>query len=165
MCLPVHVKKQIYYSYIHTHLSYLNTVWGNTTQKELKSIQILQNRAIKHVYNFNFLKPTTEVYSESKILNFVNLKKCNLAKFMYKITNNLIKTEITPKLNQEIHNYSTRFAANYHIDHIRTNFGKYAVLREAIYIFNSLSTELKAVPHYDSFKLRVKKYFIDLQSI
>ena len=158
--IPLELKKQIYFAYIHSNLNYLNVIWGNANKGTINSIKILQNKAVKHVLNYHWLTPTKKIYAESGILNFINLKKCNLAKFMYKLKNNLIKSEVTPKLNSEIHNYSTRHATLYHIDPIRTNFGKFATLREAIHLYNSLPEYLKQSQNYYIFNKNIKNYYL-----
>ena len=87
---------------------------------------------------------------------------CN---FLYKTQNNLIKTEIVPKLNSEIHSYMTRNANKYHIDPFQTKFGKFAILREAIHVYNEIPSDIKKSPNLSMFKNKITNYFINLQCI
>jgi hypothetical protein len=127
-------------------------------------ILTLQNKAIKHTFILHYLTPTKTVYSTADILSFQNIKKYKLLKFIYKVKNNLIKADVIPKLNSEIHNYQTRSASNFHINSIRTNFGKFAVLREAIHLFNELPAHVKDVDNFLSFKSQIKSNLINSQN-
>ena len=83
---------------------------------------------------------------------FDTLRKINLAKFLYKLQNNLIKSDLTLTLNNEIHSYSTRIANSFRVDYARTNFGKFAVLREAIHLYNTIPNDIKIISQFDVFK-------------
>ena len=41
----------ICFGYIHSYLNYANIVWGSTYQTKLKSIHLLQKRAIRITFN------------------------------------------------------------------------------------------------------------------
>lgn len=161
--LPSKSKLLIYFSLIHSHLTYLNAIWGTAAKKYINPLQILQNKAIKHVYSWHFRTPTKYVYANCNILSFQNLKRFNLLKFIYKLKNGLIKSQIAPKLNNEIHNYQTRTSLLYHIDPIRTNFGKFAVLNEAIHLFNSIPKIIREEPQFNRYKILLKNYFLEEQ--
>jgi hypothetical protein len=149
---------------MHSHLNYLSAVWGNLAKKKyVKPLQILQNKAIKHIFLWNYRTPTYCVYAKSKILSFENLKKFNLLKFIYKTKHGLTKSNISPKLNREIHRYQTRNATLYHIDPVRTNFGKYAIINEAIHLFDSLPSNIREKLDYKIYKNVLKTYLLPLQ--
>ena len=41
----------IYLGYIHSYLNYANIVWGSTCQTKLKSVHLLQKRAMRIIFN------------------------------------------------------------------------------------------------------------------
>lgn len=59
----------LYFSYIYSHLIYLNKIWSAANNEEIKTIEIFQRKAVKCIYKFPNLKPTKEIYNE-KILPF-----------------------------------------------------------------------------------------------
>jgi ribonuclease P/MRP protein subunit RPP40 len=65
--LHCHIKKQIYFSFIQSHLNYLNMLWGAAAQIHIKCIKVLQNYASKSIFNLPYLEPTINVYNISKI--------------------------------------------------------------------------------------------------
>ena len=48
-CIPQSVRRVIYFSLIHSHLQYLNIVWGRAYQVHLQQLKVLQNKAIKNI--------------------------------------------------------------------------------------------------------------------
>ena len=162
--LPLSIKKQIYHSLIQSHLNYLNIIWGSAAKTNINCIKVLQNSAIKSVYKLHFLEPTLNVYKTAELPNFDSLRKINLAKFLYKLQHNMIKSDLTLTLNSEIHSYSTRISNSFRFDYARTNFGKFAVLREAIHLYNTIPNEIKIVMAFDNFKQAIKIYFLMMQN-
>ena len=96
--LPIAIKKQIYFSLIHSNIIYLNAIWGNTHMYLVKSIEMLQNRALKSVFDLPNIMPSITMYQTVKILNFRNMKFKNLCIFLYKLNNKLIKSNVDIKL-------------------------------------------------------------------
>jgi hypothetical protein len=162
--LTINIKKQIYFSFVQSHLNYLNIIWGSAAKTHIKCIKVLQNYAIKNIYNLNFWEPTTNIYKIANLPSLDTLRYINLAKFLYKLENNLIKSDLSLTLNNEIHNYATRISNIYRIDYARTNFGKYAILREAIHLYNSVPNNLKIANSLIAFKIKIKNYFLTLQN-
>ena len=162
--LPLTIKKQIYHSLIQSHLNYLNIIWGSAAKTHINCIKVLQNSAVKCVYKLHFLEPTVNVYKTAQLPNFDHLRKLNLAKFLYKLQHNMIKSDLTLTLNSEVHSYSTRISNSFRFDYARTNFGKFAVLREAIHLYNSIPNEIKMLMTFENFKHSIKIYFLTMQN-
>ena len=162
--LPTFIKKQIYYSFIQSHLNYLNIVWGAAAKTHLKCIKVLQNYAIKNICKLSYFEPTSNIYKIAKLPNFETIRKINLGKFLYKLHNNLIKSDLSLTLNSEVHSYSTRMSNSFRIDFARTNFGKFAVLQEAIQLYNLIPENIKTVENFCNFKKQIKLYFLSLQN-
>jgi hypothetical protein len=76
----------------------------------------------------------------------------------------MIKSDLCLTLNREVHAYSTRISNAYRIDFARTNFGKFAVLREAIHLYNTIPIEIKSARTINNFKTHIKKYFLQIQN-
>lgn len=45
--LPPQTKLALYYSYVHSHLSHLVSIWGYTIEELLNQLQVIQNKAIR----------------------------------------------------------------------------------------------------------------------
>ena len=162
--LPVSIKKQIYHAFVQSHINYLSILWGSAAKTHLQCIKVLQNQAIKCIYKLHYLESTDNTYKIAKLPNFDTIRKTSLAIFLFKLQNNMIKSELSLTLNSEIHSYSTRIANSYRVNYARTNFGKFAVLREAIHLYNSVPNDLKSITNLCQFKRCVKCFFLSQQN-
>jgi hypothetical protein len=161
--VPTSTKLRIYFSFVQSHLNYLNVIWGSAANIYLSNLKVLQNYALKNIYKLNFREPTLNVYRIANLPNLNTLRLINLAKFLYKLQNGMIKSDLSLTLNKEIHRYSTRISNAIRIDYARTNFGKFAVLREGIHLYNSIPNYIKEIPNFNSFKQNVRLYFLSKQ--
>ena len=58
--LPIHGKKILYFTQIHSHISYGLLVWGPMCSKQnLKKLQTMQNQCLKLITNKKFIGPHT----------------------------------------------------------------------------------------------------------
>ena len=75
---PFTILKIIYYSLIASHLNYCSVVYLNTFWKNIKPLQVLQNRAIRILGNFLHRPSKRENVSKTKTLFlFLNLLDLN----------------------------------------------------------------------------------------
>jgi Reverse transcriptase (RNA-dependent DNA polymerase) len=61
--LPLRQKKLVYDTLLQTHLSYMVGVWGLSSWSSLSNIQVLQNRALRNVYNLKSRENRVRMYS------------------------------------------------------------------------------------------------------
>ena len=109
--LPTRIMKTLYYSFFYSHLQYGVLLWGSsTTAENINRICVMQKKAIRIVTNSNYNDHTAPLFKELNILNIDDIIKVELAKYMYKFTNNILPLELTKflKRGNEIHGYATR---------------------------------------------------------
>lgn len=82
--LPETQLMQVYYSYIHSHLTYLLPIWGFTASQRMLAVQRIQNKAIKIIRGLPILTSTTSLYSP-KLLPFTKLAEFHSILLIYKI--------------------------------------------------------------------------------
>ena len=71
--LPKQCLKTLYYSLIHSHLSYGILVWGNASQPALRQTTLLQKRAIRLINNAKYNSHTDPLFRSS------HTKTCRLS--------------------------------------------------------------------------------------
>ena len=86
----------VYYSLVHTHLSYGITIWVSTCKSHFEKLSSLQNKAIRAVGGAKWNESSSPLYYKFKVLKFHDIYKYEFAKFMYHVQN---KTLPTPLLN------------------------------------------------------------------
>ena len=73
--LSIKSLKLLYNAFILPNLSYCITIWGNTYKSNINRIIILQNRAIRAIYNLQNRINTDEFYNSLNILKFKDICK------------------------------------------------------------------------------------------
>jgi len=82
--------KQIYFSMVHSHLSYGVIIWGSTYKSYFSQLISLQNKAVKIISNTSWNKNLNPCYKEQKILSLNNLITFETSKFMFLFINNVL---------------------------------------------------------------------------
>ena len=141
--------RMIYFALFHSHLAYGCQIWGQTQNENLKSLEILQNKALR-IINFtkDWRKTADPLYLKSDILKLkdvINLNNCQLAFDFFSeslpkpLQKLLIKT-------QDTHNHNTRStdANQLAMPQVRTeNYGKNSIHSKTVSIWNQILAKLK----------------------
>jgi hypothetical protein len=108
--LPPWSKRVLYFSYIHSHLSYALAAWGpNLQQSQIKQISKLQNKAIRYIDNAAYNARTTPIYKKYKILKFTDMIQTELLKFAYNIENKISPSPVLKLFKDPTpHDYNIR---------------------------------------------------------
>lgn len=150
---------KFYFAHIHSSFSYLTLTWGRASKSSLRSLQILQNRCLKTIFNKPFLYPSLQLYSD----NFHNIlpiqSLCNLQTVIFvhdTLHNNCFHHTIN--MPSAPHNYPTRQATNLRQIRALTTFGQKRVSIIGPKLYNQLPERLKALNNRHAFKFHVKQH-------
>ena len=100
----------LYYSYIHSYISYPSIAWGNTYLSNLKRISSQQNHSVRIIYNKKKYESVGELLRSLKILSVYQIKILNNASFMHRINTNIAPVIFLGKLTKPSHLYPVRFS-------------------------------------------------------
>lgn len=154
-------KLMFYNAHINSVLSYLIAIWGNTTQFNINRVQRLQNKAVKNIFNLPYETSSATLYKRYPILPIKDLIKYNLCLLVYKIDNNLLKSNIKFEKNT-IHSYETRNRDRYVLDRqVNTEYGRKRPSYAGAMFYNSLPRDLRLSQSYNIFKRQYKKMLLD----
>ena len=108
--------KSLYFSFIHSYLTYENIAWCNTSMTKLKKIFSKQKQAIKTIsmtsLDYKNLK-SEEIMDRLGILNIYKLNIYHRLNLMLRVKNNNTITEaFRTKFQIVQHNYATRYNEN-----------------------------------------------------
>lgn len=158
-----HVKTMtmIYYSYIHSHFTYLNTIWsGCSNSDKSNQLFILQKRAIKYINNLPRLYPTILLFRNYKtVISLPVLAKIELVLIIHKIINNNIKHNFELSHVFDRHDYPTSRRSNLLVDFFATGMGSNNILYRGITTFNNLPKNIKYQRDFLKFKKEITEYF------
>lgn len=163
--IPSEALKNVYFSLIHSHLTYMVNIWGASAAAHLRPLQVLQNRALKIVFNLPSLTSTEILYHEyaKNVLPIRGLHE------------SLVLKHVRQSLNGEVLHHEQLYF-NLGIGRLRDNYRLYEkrVLtvtgrRQMSYLgphyFNQLPTGLRRITETSRFLGEVKKHLLMPQNL
>lgn len=150
-------KYLIYQTLIQSHLNYLAVVYAYRNTGELKSLQRLQNKALKTVANLPLLYPTVSLYDNvfPTILPIHGIYKLQLLLYVYKCIHHIGHHTIEFNLNQV--SFNTRNNQQLRVALCRTETTKQRVEYSGSHEFNDIPSDIKSNP-ISIFKRLLRNY-------
>ena len=156
----------LYYSYIHSHISYANIAWANRYFSNLKKVDSQQKHSVRIIYNKMKYESVRELLIPLKILNVYQISILNNASFMHRINAKNAPTVFFSKFTKPSHIYPTRFSQiNYTKPTHKLNRCKYRISVRGPYLWNEfLSNKEKEIELTSSFKSTIKSKLLSLNN-
>lgn len=151
---------KLYNSFILPHFTYMSCLWGCAASIYLKPLEIIQNKVVKIIRNLPIRFPSVELYSEST-LSIRSLCKYNMMIHIYKVRNNLIKTNVVLFNVSDVHSHNTRQQNSIFVNCPRTQYGWKNLFYQGIIMYNSLPNEMKSL-NLRLFKRSLKQYLCNM---
>jgi len=150
----------LYYTLIHSHLTYGLLLWGSTYKTFLHKLEVLQNKAIRSITNSKYNESTEPVYKQLGILPLPKLYQLEAAKFMFL---NYKRDLPSPLLsiftsNIDIHQHGTRHRNDPHTSVRRTHLLSQCFIHNAPNIWYNIPPPIKDTKTVNSFCSKMKKY-------
>ena len=145
----------LYFSFIHSHLSYLSTLYGTANKTDLISLFVLQKKALKFIKNECSTFPSLELFSE-KVLPF-SLVEHNSLILAFKIKRNLIKCPADVLTVNEMTLSETRRRNDFYIKPYKSKFSEGKFFIHGLRSFNNLNPNLKSISTFRVFKNKTKE--------
>lgn len=161
--LPTETKLAVYYAHIHSHLTYLSSVWGSTGSTRLRQLERLQNRALRYIfwneYNGTQLS-TNDLYIKYNILKIPDLIRYSFCMSIFKIKSGLLKTSFSFATTSDNHHYQTRRRSHLQLPRSRTNYSRHSILHEGVNFYNALPSQMRHDNNAVRFKMLLKHHLI-----
>ena len=111
---PQSVLKSIYFSLVHSNLSYGLVVWGNAAHIYTNRIRLLQKKAVRIITNSDYLAHTKPLFKELNILPFDDMLVHSTACIMWDFDHGYLPSCFTDYFHpvSGIHQYGTRMATS-----------------------------------------------------
>lgn len=148
--IPFKTLKLIFDAFINSRLAYGIEIWGDTYQAHLKSLQVVQNRAIRFMTFTGFREHITPAYKTTGIKNLSSLYNLKMSLYAHKaVKQNKFKFKncITP-----------RNLLNLQLPTIKNNYGLHSILSNIVKKYNSLPASLKCSAHNSHTRQQIKKF-------
>lgn len=155
--------RMVYFALIYSHLQYCISSWGSASQSIIQPLNILQKRCIRILMGSGYRDHTNPLFFQSKCLKVNDIYKFELAKVMYKITNNMLsQTHDKLKFIEICHKHNTRQRENqnYFVPRTRTKYGQKSLQFSGIKLWNKISSKIRNM-EFIKFKKEMKSQMIE----
>ena len=132
----------LYNSLIEPHMTYLLPCYGNTSEYLINKLQRLQNKSIKTIFCLNYYTASVALYQEYPFLKLKQLKMFEQAKLIFKIKNELLKTNVELKQNKDYHNFNLRTRDKLRNTYLRTKKSQDSPIFRSVQAYNLLPETL-----------------------
>ena len=164
--VPESEKMKLYHAYFHSKIQYGLEIYGNAANKYIKKIEILQHRALKALFNLDWLTPTAELHNTYKVLSVKDLFSYKVVQFVHK--------QLSDKKTNVFSNYFKRLAHEHYpntrnrdrlsLPKIKSENGRRIMKYTGAMSWNSLCKALKCdldKMSYKRFVKIVKTYYLE----
>jgi hypothetical protein len=150
--VPLDTLKLIYFSHIHSIISYGIIFWGSSSYAN--KVFILQKKVIRIITNIRPKDSCGGIFKNIEIMTLYS-------QYIYSLLLYTINNKYLFNTNNEIHKYQTRSHNNLHLPAVTlTEFNKGAYI-SGINIFNHLPQSIKILANDEkSFKSTMKRFYI-----
>ena len=160
--LPTQSLLQIYFSLIHSHLSYAILIWGNSPDSKMKKLLKLQKKAIRLIAHKPPRTSCRPLFKKFNILTITSLYILQSSLHIKNtLSNNTCPSGSTIRSNSEIHSHRTRHRNNVFIHNVPAHTRKLDVNHNCSIIYNKLPQQLKQITCVKKFKMATKKHLLD----
>jgi hypothetical protein len=158
--ISVNTAKSLYYAYIQSHFVYMSTIWSGISVGLMKSLEVIQRKALRIVLKKSWFAGKQALYSV-ELLPVSALCRATCCLQVFKIASNLIKNNVEIRFVSDIHNYSTRNRGNFVIRHCRTSLATQNFYIRAFSNFNNLPQHIKNFNSINIIKNRLREHFLE----
>ncbi len=155
--VPFNVRRNLYFTLIHSRINYGIHIWGNSSS--IEKVYKIQKRALRTIHKTTFRSHTEPLFKSSNILKVSDIYKLQTSLFMYDFNNNLLppsfsdfhiaKTNTCPIITRQISLMQT--------DRPRTNFSAKLPKHSFPRIWNTIDPDIRSSKTRYTFKNKLKK--------
>ena len=142
------------------HLQYSIIDWGGACKTLLAPLQVIQNKILRCISHTKIKQSVSPNYKQMKILKLHDIHKMELAKFMFKLKNQLLPKNFNSVFVSvsAIHKYNTRInqSDNKFLPRERTIFGQQKFECKGVKIWNNSPNCIKYIPTLSKFSHNLK---------
>lgn len=158
--LNVRTKMMIFESLIQSKLRYLSQVYAHRRNAALKTLQVVQNKALKNIFKLPMTYSTLSLYKEVAVtvLPIYGIHMMQLLTYVYKVVHNIGYHTIS--LERRQNNFNTRHGADIRVCRCRLEITKQRIDYKGCVDYNNLPTFVKNSETISVFKARLKNHLL-----
>ena len=131
----------LYFAFVHPHLLYGIEIYGNTYQKHLHKLIILNNKILRVLQNVPYDTPVVKLYADFFTMPLPDLHRFQILQFVHKFIHHphklpsIFSTYFSK--NYMFHNYSTRSQDSLHSEYFRSSLGQRCIKYKGSILWNT----------------------------
>ena len=147
--------KTIYYSMIDPYLRYGLILWGNTSMTSIKSLGILQKKAIRIVHKQSYNAHTAPLFKEANILDIHKMYELTLLKYTHRCLHDTLPFGLSTAiiLPTPIHQYETRLG-------FKVSF-RPGFVRSGLDFWDNIPHQIKEKDTFEIFCKQLKRFLVN----
>ena len=158
--IPLPVSKMIYYSIAFPYINYCSNIWASANTTYFQTLCAAQNKIIRLMAKIGRRANTSPVYHRLKLLKIIDILKVNTLMFVYKAKNGIIVSPF--EFNERnVHPYNLRTRNQLHVPNYTSNQSERFLYIRGTKLWNELSVTIRDSPSIYSFKMKLKKHYLD----
>src|SRR6218665_3980391 len=161
--LPIHIRTGLYYTMVHSYLSYCSIIWASNYPARLKTLEMLQKWALRIIVGCSYFASAGRLFKSNNILPVKQLQLYQTAEFMHRYYIHNLPSAFSGYYTQvaELNPYYLRSDANFRPSFARTNTRKFSIKITGTRIWNRLSLNISTVASLRLFKSKVRSFLMD----
>ena len=162
--LSVENLKTLYFSFVHSYISYGAIIWSCAYQYKLHKLEILQKRAIRNICKVKYNEPSTPLFKYLQIPKLADIFNIQLCKYMFSYTTYGLADSQQPifMTNSSIHSHNTRHHRDPHVFTRQTSCIARTFIHRAPKVWLNLPNTIANITSPSYFSYKVKNHFISL---
>ena len=161
--LPTHILQKLYFTLVHPYFLYCLETWFSTYNNTTKPLIILQKRAIRAIFNLDYIAHTNNYFKSMSCLKLTDLYNCQILTYFHKTVS---LPNFDPSLNStlerviNIHDHNTRNMKTFLPKHFNLNRTKFSMRNIGIKLYNEIPLEIINVQSLYKFKKKIKEHYL-----
>ena len=154
--------RKLYYSLVHTHLTYGIIAWGSAYTYRLRKLVVLQKKCIRNICKAPYNSESTPLFKKLFLPKLIDIYQLQLGKLMYLHTNKIIPSPLLNLFvtNEEVHQYNTRHRHDPHVMTRGSSRFSRTFVHEGPKLWLTLPINIKETISVKSFIKNLKTYII-----
>ena len=156
------LKKQLYYSLVHSRILYGIELYAACSDSLLNRVQTIQNKLLKVLYDLTYRTNTNELHSKLGLLKVKDIYHFQVLKFVYESVNKIAIVQFHNyyRYQNTVHHHNTRNENKLYAMRARTKYGQSTLNFLGTKLWNSLDINIQNSKSTYIFKKTIKQKFI-----
>ena len=135
--IPKKIARQLYFALIHSRIKYGIEVFGDCANEYLQKLQVIQNKLLKLLLNFDRRTSTNELHQQLSLLKVVDIRNVNLLSFVNECRSGRCPTLFSNYYHAREAGYDLRQKDHLHVSRARTDIGHSSCKIKGVRLWNN----------------------------